>query len=465
MDVDYLIIGAGASGMAFLDTILAETDATVAIVDRRAAPGGHWVDAYPFVRLHQSSAFYGVPSRPLGRDRTIPAGRNAGLPEMAGKAEILHYYQDLMENDYLPTGRVTWFPMSEHLGDGTIRNLANDETIRVEVTGKIVNAAWLGERASIPATHRRGFDVAPGVSITAPHELPDRAPEHRRFCILGAGKTAMDAVLWLLDAGVDPDRIAWVRPRDYWVFLRENVVPDAAFFAATMQGNLADLASLGTAATVRAHCEAMETAERWQRIDTDTWPTGFHAAVCSRAEIAALRTVRTVIRKGRVTRITPETLVLQGGDVATDPGTLHVDCTASGGARIGADAPAIFAANCITLLMIRPFQPLFSAALIARIEAMGLPDTDANALARAVDFHDTPAEFLAVQGAGMMNQYAWNQVPELRDWIDRCRLNAAHHLMRGLDPKDSDKMALLAQFGPLTRAAMQNLPRILAAQV
>ena len=32
---------------------------------RRAKPGGHWVDAYEFVRLHQPAAFYGVTSRRL----------------------------------------------------------------------------------------------------------------------------------------------------------------------------------------------------------------------------------------------------------------------------------------------------------------------------------------------------------------------------------------------------------------
>ena len=40
VDVDYLIIGAGAMGMAFADVLLNETDATFAIVDDRASPAG-----------------------------------------------------------------------------------------------------------------------------------------------------------------------------------------------------------------------------------------------------------------------------------------------------------------------------------------------------------------------------------------------------------------------------------------
>ena len=33
IEADYLVIGAGAMGMAFVDTLLTETDATVVLVD------------------------------------------------------------------------------------------------------------------------------------------------------------------------------------------------------------------------------------------------------------------------------------------------------------------------------------------------------------------------------------------------------------------------------------------------
>jgi len=51
LECDYLIVGTGAMGMAFADTLLAETSATVILVDRFAKPGGHWNSAYPFVIL------------------------------------------------------------------------------------------------------------------------------------------------------------------------------------------------------------------------------------------------------------------------------------------------------------------------------------------------------------------------------------------------------------------------------
>ena len=68
LDTDYLILGAGAMGMAFADVILGEDPAArVVMVDRHTSPGGHWNDAYPFVRLHQPAAFYGLNSTQLGQ--------------------------------------------------------------------------------------------------------------------------------------------------------------------------------------------------------------------------------------------------------------------------------------------------------------------------------------------------------------------------------------------------------------
>lgn len=62
IEADYLVVSAGASGMAFVDALITDSDGEVVMVDRRHRPGGHWLDAYPFVRLHQPSACYGVNS-------------------------------------------------------------------------------------------------------------------------------------------------------------------------------------------------------------------------------------------------------------------------------------------------------------------------------------------------------------------------------------------------------------------
>ena len=90
---DYFIAGSGAVGMAFADVILSETDASIVIADRYAKPGGHWNVAYPFVTLHQPSAYYGVSSVELSKGRKDQVGLNKGLNDLASGAEVSAYVQ------------------------------------------------------------------------------------------------------------------------------------------------------------------------------------------------------------------------------------------------------------------------------------------------------------------------------------------------------------------------------------
>ena len=102
LTTDYLIIGSGAVGMGFADQMLTETDAEMIIVDRHHLPGGHWNDAYSFVRLHQPAAYYGVGSRPLGTNRIDETGFNKGYYELPSGADVLSYYGRLMQERFLP---------------------------------------------------------------------------------------------------------------------------------------------------------------------------------------------------------------------------------------------------------------------------------------------------------------------------------------------------------------------------
>ena len=79
---DYMIVGARAMGMSFLDELInSSKDVDAIIVDTRAAQGGHWNDAYSFVKLHTPALTYGVCSRPLGD----------GGSDLASKALILEH--------------------------------------------------------------------------------------------------------------------------------------------------------------------------------------------------------------------------------------------------------------------------------------------------------------------------------------------------------------------------------------
>ena len=116
LTTDYLIIGAGAMGLGFLEElILNSADLEAVIVDKRDKPGGHWNDAYSFVRLHQPAGTYGLNSRSLG----------AGGPDLASKSQILSHFE-LGLRDLLATGRVTFLSQCEYQGQGRVVSLLQE---------------------------------------------------------------------------------------------------------------------------------------------------------------------------------------------------------------------------------------------------------------------------------------------------------------------------------------------------
>ncbi|RZV41872.1 MAG: NAD(P)/FAD-dependent oxidoreductase, partial [Acidimicrobiales bacterium] len=149
LQTDYLIVGAGAVGMAFADTLLHETDANIIIVDMFQKPGGHWNNAYPFVTLHQPSQFYGVSSKELSKGRKDEVGLNRGLNELASGAEVMAYFDQVMKHTFLPSGRVQYFPMCEYTEDGYFHSLLTGDKYHVTRT-KTVDATYL--KTTIPST-------------------------------------------------------------------------------------------------------------------------------------------------------------------------------------------------------------------------------------------------------------------------------------------------------------------------
>ena len=105
---DYLVVGAGAMGMAFTDALIDHADVHVTVVDRRHAAGGHWQDAYPFVQLHQASVFYGVASTVLGDGAVQVHGPEAALQERARQSEIRAYFDGILQQRFIASGRVSF---------------------------------------------------------------------------------------------------------------------------------------------------------------------------------------------------------------------------------------------------------------------------------------------------------------------------------------------------------------------
>jgi NAD(P)-binding Rossmann-like domain len=421
-ETDYLVVGTGAAGMAFTDALLSHSDATVTLVDRRHAPGGHWIDAYPFVRLHQPSAFYGVSSVPLGRDTVDQTGINAGFHEAASADELRAYYAQVMDQHFLPTGRVHHHPCSDHSigpdGRHLIASRLTGAVREVRVRHKLVDTGYLEGR--IPATSPPPFAVADGVRCVAAGDITRVADRPERYVVIGTGKTALDTCVWLLSQGVPASAIQWVRPREGWWLNRRFHQPGEGlpdFFA----GVGLQLKAMAQATSVDDVFARLEADGFFLRVDAKVEPTMSRGAMVSEAELALLRQIGDVVRQGHVRRIGLDRIELDGGSVPTTPGTLHVNCAAVGLAR-----PAlrpIFEADRVTI------QPLFwsfacyPAALLGVIEATIADTAEKNRVCPPIRYWDEPRDYLSSYLALMAHERARTAHPAVVAWAKGTRLN------------------------------------------
>jgi NAD(P)-binding Rossmann-like domain len=463
IETDYLIVGSGAVGLAFADTLIDESDADIVIVDRHGKPGGHWNDAYSFVALHQPSAFYGVNSLPLGANRKDEVGVNKGLYELASGPEVSGYFDAVMRQKLLPSGRVRYFPMAEYKGDGRFTSLLSGKDTQVSIRKKTVDATYYG--TTVPATHTPKFRVGEGVHLVPPNALPNlwmgKGTPPTKFVIVGAGKTAMDVGVWLLGSGADPASIRWIMPRDSWLLNRLRTQPGIEFFNETIGGQAAQMEAFAQAGSIDDLFLKLEAADIMLRIYPDVTPTMFHFATISTGEITELRRITNVIRKGRVQSITTDMITLDGGTEPVEPGTIFIDCSASA-VEIRPAIP-VFQGNLITPQMIRIPQPAFSAALTAYIEVHYDDDAAKNALSRTVPFPETLQHYPMCNIANMMNQMAWTQDKSLSKWIRNCRLDGFGKVIAAISPDDAEKQAVIASFRGNAMAAMGNLQRLASA--
>ena len=263
-ETDYLIMGAGAAAMAFADELLTNSDARILMVDRRDKPGGHWNDAYPFVRLHQPSAFYGVNSRELGSRTKDAVGFNKGLYNLASGAEVLGYFDQVMQQRMLPSGRVRYFPMSNVTADDQFQSLLTGEHYRVTVRKAVVDSAYW--TFDIPSSCPPRYSVAPGVRCVPPNVISQAAKQEDDFVVVGPGKTGIDSCLWLLERGIDPERIRWVMPNDAWFINRANIQPGDDFFLTTFKSLARQLEAVSAADDVADLFDRLEASGELLRL-------------------------------------------------------------------------------------------------------------------------------------------------------------------------------------------------------
>lgn len=459
IDTDYLIVGAGAAGMAFADALIAECGSDVVMVDRRHCPGGHWNDAYRFVRIHQASANYGVNSRVLGKDLLDQTGPNAGFYERATGVEICDYFQKVLDEVLLPSGKVRFFGMCDYVGNWSsehafISRLTGNRTA-VHVRRKVVDTTYL--ESSVPATHTPSFEVDPDVRFFPVGDLAALAETPIGYTILGAGKTAMDSCTWLLDNGVDPDRIRWVRPRDAWLMDRAFWQP-LDLVAATVEGLSLGVEALAHAENVDDLFHRLEACGQLRRLDPKVAPTMYRGAILSAAERKGLEQIESVVRLGRVRRLSTDRIVLEDGEIPTDRGQVHVDCTAY---RFRA-APVrpIFEPGRITIQSLMGGFTTFNAALIGFVEATRRDDAEKNRLCPPTPQPSRPIDWIRAFRSGLRVSAMHASEPDLAAWLKRSRLNLTHGMVCHMS--DPRMQSALSRWAANTELALKNAGKLLA---
>lgn len=163
----------------FVNTLLSEQpSAKIVLIDKNAAPCGHWVHDYDFVRLHQPSLLYGVAFKQLEGNwlKLLLGKRTLPLKHRATKQEILQYFSEFVD-EKVKSGQLHYYPecaydVSQKIGNDDTHiftSLNNKKTHVVQVKEKLVNGV-LGE-CKIPSQCPVQFPADGGISMITPNQL------------------------------------------------------------------------------------------------------------------------------------------------------------------------------------------------------------------------------------------------------------------------------------------------------
>jgi hypothetical protein len=273
---------------------------------------------------------------------------------------------------------------------------------------RVVNARYLAPE--IPARTPAPFGAADGVHSIPVNDLVRLGEVPSQFVIVGSGKTATDAIVWLLDNGVDPDGVCWLRPRDPWMFNRAVLQPDPIINL----GMVADILESAREATSPDDLFLrMEAAGVMMRVDPQVTPTMAKTPTLARWELDRLRAVENVVRLGHIRYVEPGRLVCLDGEAPIDRDALVVHCAAPG-LQYEPLVP-VWRSEGITLQSVAT-GPIFGAALAGYVEATREDDAEKNRLCPPHAFPNTPADWPRTIIQGAQGSRALAAEPDVLKW-------------------------------------------------
>jgi hypothetical protein len=399
---DYLVVGAGTAGMSFIDTMLTEhpsaNNMTIVLVDRNSRPGGHWTKAYPYVKLHQPSCYYGVNSLPLGKNLDENGNEIYDVNDRATGAQVLDYYQTACDN-FVATGKVRCFFDAEHcsfdektkvssiiVGNSNSNSSSSTKNPNKKVvTVKCRKLVTVATNVTVPSMRKPLIPVHDSVrsNFVPLNDVPSCASKsgnykgkgkcyyYTDYIVFGNGKSGVDAITHLLlDQGIDRSKITWVVSRDAWYFMRASMQD---YYGSNALFNK----QMVSANSVQEIFLKYEADGLVGRLDKTIMPEVFKGALVGPEEFDAIRSIQqsnkknNVVRKGRVVSIEADKILLERGSLSFAPETtLLVDCMVDN--EYGYtfhETFQIFGKGRIHLgPEIAYFNPSFSSAIIAFLE-------------------------------------------------------------------------------------------------
>jgi hypothetical protein len=342
---DLCIVGAGLAGLNAL-AVASEYLApggSVLLVDRRARPGGMWVDTYDYVRLHQPHPLFTAGNIPW----TLDQDRN----HLATKQEVLDHLQHCLE---VAANRVHvrtlfgWEAGSQEETEQSVRitcRSADGET-RVIEADRLIRASGhaVSPKDPLELSSERVRSVSPD---HCDMRDPEMAASDAPVWVIGGGKTAMDTAHTLVTTY--PGReINLVAGAGTFFMQREEVFPDGAkrWWGGTVMSSLAMGAARRFDGTNATEVNAWIHDTCGTSLVPD--PRNFMFGVLSEAETrtigAGLSRVVTDYLEDVVDRDEQPQLVLRGGDtIAIEPGSWIVNCTGYLLKETRTDEPAVSA--------------------------------------------------------------------------------------------------------------------------
>jgi hypothetical protein len=278
----------------------------------------------------------------------------------------------------------------------------------------------------VPAMRKPPFVVNGNAKCIPPNDLPGSCEKYDRFVVIGGGKTAIDATLFLLKNEVKPENVVWIMPRDSWILDRANIQPT---FESIVRFQLEQMIQVSKSETIEDFFNRMSESGGLLRIDENVRPTMYRCSTVSNAELQQLRRVKNIVRKGRVEVLDQDEIRLEEGSISTSLDALHIDCTADG---LGKRSPVpIFQDSKITLQSVLTCQQVFSASLLGYVEATYQEDEKKNELCKPVPHPNTDIDFLRNTLADSVNFESWAKEPKLNKWLQTSRLFPLSHVITG----------------------------------